>query len=158
MSDKTENKKADIAELKNKVNTKTMNFVLLSIATAGIYPILWVYKHYQSIDSITRANTCNDNYIIFIAVAAGMGGVLSSIPVPATMIIGNLLSIVVLILYAMWSFKVKKALEEYVLNEHKIDLRMNPVYTFLFNVFYVNYIINDLPEEAKKQEILQSKD
>ncbi len=31
---------SDVNYLKDKINTKTLNFVLLSIVTAGIYPII----------------------------------------------------------------------------------------------------------------------
>ena len=65
---------SSITILKEKVNTKTLNFVLLSIATAGIYPILWLYKNYNHIDEITNKTSANDIYIIWIAVCAGLGG------------------------------------------------------------------------------------
>lgn len=58
-------------------------------------------------------------------------------------------------LYIVWAFKAKNALSEYALSEHKIDLRMNAFYTFFLNVFYINYCINDLPEEQRKQQILR---
>ena len=32
---------------------------------------------------------------------------------------------------------------------------MNGFYTFFLNIFYVNYCINDLPEEQRKQLILR---
>ena len=58
------------------------------------------------------------------------------------------------VLYIVWSFKAKAALQEYALNEHKIDLRMNAFYTFIFTIYYINYCVNDLPEAKRKQEIL----
>lgn len=35
---------SSITELKDTIDTKTLNLVLLTIATGGIYSILWLYK------------------------------------------------------------------------------------------------------------------
>jgi hypothetical protein len=59
------------------------------------------------------------------------------------------------ILEIVWAFKAKAALQEYVLNEFKIELRMNAFYTFGLTVFYINYCINDLPEVLRKNQILR---
>ena len=63
---------ATISELKDKINTKTVHFVLLSIATSGIYTILWLYKNYRVIDSTTKIKTANDMYVIWIAIFSGL--------------------------------------------------------------------------------------
>ncbi|MGB3917914.1 MAG: DUF4234 domain-containing protein [Thiothrix litoralis] len=41
-----------ITDLKDKIDTKTINLLLLNIATMGIYQILWLYKTHRIIDSI----------------------------------------------------------------------------------------------------------
>jgi len=60
------------------------------------------------------------------------------------------------VLYLVLAFKAKSAIQEYALNIHKIDLRMNRFYTFIFTIYYINYCINDLPEVKRKQDILNS--
>ena len=143
-----------ITEIKDKTDTKTVNFVLLTIATGGIYPILWMYKNSPIIQSITKNKFSDDTFIIWLAVCVGLGGALTGSGVEALDIIALLLTIAGGVLYIIWGFKAKASIQEYALHEHKIDFRMNAFYTFLFNVYYINYCINDLPEAKRKQEIL----
>lgn len=143
-----------ITDLKDTVNTKTVNFVLLSIATGGIYPILWMYKNSPKIASITNKAISDETFIIWLAVCAGLSGALSGSGEESLDIISGILAIASGVLYIVWGFKARSALQEYALHEHKIDLRMNGFYTFIFNVYYINYCINDLPEVKRKQEIL----
>ncbi|TWC60657.1 uncharacterized protein DUF4234 [Pseudomonas sp. SJZ080] len=142
-----------INELKDKINTKTWNLVLLSFATAGIYLILWLYKNNKIISDTTKV--VDDVYIIWIAVCAGLSGALANLGNVALDFTSIVLSLAGGVLYIVWAFKAKKALTEYALNEHKIDLRMNAFYTFVFSLYYINYCINDLPEEQRKQQILR---
>lgn len=144
-----------INELKDKINTKTWNLVLLSFATAGIYLILWLYKNNKIISDTTKARLVDDVYIIWIAVCAGLSGALANLGNVALDFTSIVLSLAGGVLYIVWAFKAKKALTEYALNEHKIDLRMNAFYTFVFSLYYINYCINDLPEEQRKQQILR---
>ena len=143
-----------ITDLKDKIDTKTVNLVLLTIATGGIYPILWMYKNSPIIESITKKAISDDVFIIWLAVCVGLGGALVGTGDEALDVIAGLLTIGSWVLYIVWAFKAKAALQEYALNEHKIDLRMNAFYTFIFTVYYINYCINDLPEAKRKQEIL----
>lgn len=130
-----------------------MNLVLLTIATAGIYPIHRLYNNFKIIDK-TTSSTTSETYIIWIAVCLGLGGVFSGSPEESMAIIGGVLTIASSVLYIVWAFKAKNALEEYALNTHKINFRMNGFYTFLFNVYYINYCINDLPEAQRKYDVL----
>ncbi|WP_404810780.1 hypothetical protein [Yersinia enterocolitica] len=34
----------DIITLSQRLNTRTLHFVLLSMATCGVWPLLWLYK------------------------------------------------------------------------------------------------------------------
>jgi hypothetical protein len=145
-----------ITELKDKIDTKTMNLVLLTIATAGIYPLLWLYKNYLTIDDITKTRTADDTFIIWMAVCSGLSGFFIRINEDAMIVLALILSIAGAVLYIVWAFRAKTALQEYALNEHKVDLRMNGFYTFLFHLYYINYCINDLPEAQRKQKILNN--
>jgi hypothetical protein len=145
---------SDINELKDQTNTKTMNLVLLTIATAGIYPIIWLFNNYKVIDKVTNSTTATDTFIIWIAVCAGLGGVFAGNGEEIMDVLSGILTIASSALYIVWAFRARKSLQEYALNSHKIDLRMNGFYTFLFNVYYINYCINDLPEEQRKYNVL----
>lgn len=143
-----------ITELKDAVNTKTLNLVLLTIATGGIYPILWMYRNSPNISSITKKFICDETFIIWLAVCLGLSGMLSGTGEEVVDFISGILAIAGVVLYIVWGFKARSALQEYALHEHKIDLRMNGFYTFIFTIYYINYCINDLPEDKRKQEIL----
>jgi hypothetical protein len=144
----------NINELKDQINTKTMNLFLLSIATAGIYPIIWLFNNYKVIDKVTSSTTATDTYIIWIAVCAGLSGVFAGTGEETLDVLSIILTIASSVLYIVWAFRAKKSLQEYALNTHKIDLRMNGFYTFFFTVYYINYCVNDLPEEQRKYNVL----
>lgn len=145
---------SSITELKDAVNTKTINLVLLSIATGGIYPILWIYRNTPVISSITKRVVSDDVFIIWLAVCVGLGAALVGTGEEIMDIISGLLSFAGLVLYVVWAFKARTSIQEYALNEHRVDLRMNAFYTFFFNIYYINYCINDLPEAKRRQEVL----
>lgn len=146
-----------ITDMKDAINTKTLNLVLLTIATGGIYPVLWIYKNCSIIESLTKNRIADNTFIIWLAVCVGLGGALVGTGEEAGDTIAGLLIIGSWVLYIVWAFKAKSALEEYALSTHKIDLRMNGLYTFLFTIYYINYCINDLPEAKRKQEVINGK-
>ncbi|HHL5070512.1 TPA: hypothetical protein ACQ8EK_005378 [Klebsiella quasipneumoniae] len=44
----------DVSTLSQRLATPTLNFVLLTIATCGIWPLLWLYRKKQIIsDTVT---------------------------------------------------------------------------------------------------------
>ncbi len=146
---------SNINELKDKIDTKTANMVLLCIATAGLYVLLWLARNNKIISETTKVRLVDDTYIIWLAVCLGLGGLLSNSGLASMDLLSGILMIASSALYIVWAFKAKKALSEYALSEHKIDLRMNGFYTFFLHAFYINYCINDLPEEQRKQNILR---
>ncbi|WP_372761354.1 DUF4234 domain-containing protein [Pseudoalteromonas sp.] len=143
-----------ITELKDIINTKTLNLVLLTIATAGIYPIIWMFINTPKLEKITTKKVADHTFLVWLAVCVGLGGALASTGEEAIDIIAGILTIASWVLYIIWAFRAKAALQEYALTEHKIDLRMNGFYTFILTVYYINYCINDLPEAQRKQQIL----
>ena len=68
---------SSISELKERVDTKTLNLVLLSIATVGLYPILWLWRNGEKISEVTKQRVGSDLFIIWIAVCAGWSGALA---------------------------------------------------------------------------------
>jgi hypothetical protein len=145
---------SSVSELKDRINNKTLNLVLLTIATAGLYPILWLWRNVSVINQVTKGNAGSDLFIIWIAVCAGMSGALAGSGEDALDIISGLFSIALAVLYIVWAFKARTALQQYALNELGTDLRMNGFYTFIFTLYYINYCINDLPEAKRKQDLL----
>lgn len=143
-----------INDLPNAVSTKTLNLFLLTLATLGIYPIIWMYLNTPKLEKITGKAIASGTFLIWLAVCAGWGGLLSTFGEEWADILSGLLSIASAVLYIVWAFKARTALQDYALHEHKVDLKMNVFYTFLFTLYYINYCVNALPEAQRKQQIL----
>ena len=58
-------------------------------------------------------------------------------------------------MYIIWAFKARTALQSYVLNTFKFELKMNIFYLIIFNVFYITWCINAMPEAFAKHKIIQ---
>jgi len=144
----------NINDLQNAVSTKTLNLFLLTIATLGIFPIIWMYLNTPKLEKITGKAIASGSFLIWLAVCAGWSGLLSTFGEEWAQILSGFFSIGSAVLYIVWAFKARTALQSYALHEHKVDLKMNVFYTFLFTVYYVNYCVNALPEAQRKQQIL----
>ncbi|ASA54887.1 DUF4234 domain-containing protein [Vibrio gazogenes] len=141
--------------LKNKVNTKTSNFVLLSIATLGIYNVMWLFKNNSVMEEILEDKFFDYRILIVLAAFIGWSSALSAEPEVSAL--GGLLSILSCIFYVAWAFKAKKAIQKMMLNNYKIDYSMNSFYTLFFNVYYINFCINELEDEVEKSNVLSEK-
>jgi hypothetical protein len=62
---------SNAAELKDQINTKTWYFVILSALTAGIYPLLWLTRHHEIFNKITKKQTLSMPLIICLAICVG---------------------------------------------------------------------------------------
>jgi len=142
-----------ITELKDRVNTKTGNFVLLTFATAGLYPLFWIWENSKNIDEVTNTKTIDNVFLIWLIACYGWSTVLYVEDFEELMLISSLFSLASGVLCVIWAFRVRRSLQEYALNEHNIFLQMNRFYTFFLNVYYLNYCINDLPEVLRKQQV-----
>ncbi|CAM7268843.1 TPA: DUF4234 domain-containing protein [Escherichia coli] len=148
--------------LKNNINTKVSNFVLLSIVTGGIYPMMWLYLNQTKITEETKNEFVAKDYPLWLAIVTGFGWLLSDIGIAisddmtAFDYVATLLSWTSAVMIIFWAFKAKSALQTYALNEFKFELKMNPFYTFIFNIYYITYCINDMEAEFQKHKIIFS--
>ncbi|GAD80806.1 DUF4234 domain-containing protein [Vibrio ezurae] len=138
--------------LKSKVNTKTLTLVLLSVLTLGVYNAMWLFKNNSVIEDILEDKIFDYKIIIVLAAMIGWSSFLSSETDFSTL--ASLLSLLSGIVYIVWAFKAKKSIQKMMLNDHKIDYSMNSFYTFLFNIYYINFCINELEEEIEKSKVL----
>ncbi|WP_394496025.1 hypothetical protein [Shewanella sp. ENK2] len=141
---------SNIKELPEKINTKTSRLFWLTVFTGGIYPILWLFAKYPKMDDITSIRTADDSFVITIAVCFGLGGVLTHSDMGLFGFVGNMMLLIAFGLYVFWSFRARAAIQDYAHVNFDIDYKMNKLFTVIFNIFYINYCINQLPEEQQK--------
>lgn len=134
------------AELKSQTNTPTLHLVLLTIATAGIYPLMWLYKHIPAIAAVTGKPIVGRTFLIWMAVCVGLGAGLSGTGEEDLDAIAGLFTLAGFILYIVLAFKLKAALESYAANTLEQPLKLDVILTFGFTIYYINYRINKLAE------------
>ena len=65
---------SSITELKDSINTKTLNLVLLTFVTAGIYAIVWMFINTPKLEKLTSKKIADNTFLIWLAVCVGLGG------------------------------------------------------------------------------------
>lgn len=153
----------NINKLKNKIDTKVMNFVLLSVVTGGIYPMMWLFLNQSKLTEEMKSEFGAKDYPLWLAIVTGFGWLLIDVSYAVsdteTVLehIATLLSVTSAVMLIVWAFKAKSALQAYALNEFKFELKMNPFYTFIFSIYYIVYCINDMESELQKHNIIYRK-
>lgn len=153
-----------INTLSQRLNTRTLHFVLLSMATCGVWPLLWLYKKQEIISDTTGYPLYGNLFTIWLTVCFGLSRQLGVMAAPdpygydstgdILLAISGLLSVASGVMYVVWAFKARTALRHYALNTFRFDLKMNAFYTVLFNVFYITYCINDMQQALAKHQII----
>lgn len=153
-----------INTLSQRLSTRTLHFVLLSLATCGIWPLLWLYKKQEVISDTTGYPICGHLFIIWLAICFGLSRQLGTMAAPdpygydstgdVLLVLSGLLSLACGVMYVVWAFKARTALRHYALNIFHFDLKMNAFYTVIFNVYYITYCINDMQQALAKHQII----
>lgn len=164
-------KQRSISTLKETLKTPTWHFALLSAATYGIYPLMWLYKNQDAMMDEVGQRFASRVLVIWMAVCAGVS-ILLHLMFPlqlneygyayddtaATMSgIAGLISFAWFVLMVVWAFKARAALQQYALMQFRFELKMNPAWTVLFHVFYINYCINAMPDALEKHHIIHGR-
>ncbi|MBS0849675.1 hypothetical protein [Citrobacter sp. JGM124] len=155
----------NVNELKIEINTKVMNFVLLTVVTGGIYPMMWLYLNQSKLTEIMNNQFIAKDFPLWLAIVTGLGWLLSDIGIAIsddiTILdqVANILSFSSAVMIIVWAFKAKTALQAYALNKFKFkfELKMSPFYTFIFSIYYIVYCINAMESELQKHNIIYSK-
>jgi len=137
-------------DLKQHINLPTMKFLLLTIGTAGFYAYYWLLKHSPVIAAAGRKPVATETYLLVLVGLAGWGESLAAADTVRAQLIGLVLVLASLVMLVMWAFRARDALRSYAAATYGIDYRMNSFYTFLFSYFYINYCINEIPEEQAR--------
>jgi hypothetical protein len=145
-----------VSELKKAINLPTLKFVLFSIITAGIYPILWIAKYSNMIKETFEIEDNNfpKNYDFYLAISVGLGLYLKSLVIydMGFMRLGMFCSLISWILYIIWSFKIQKAILKYTKEKMNIEYKMHSTNTFFLTIYYINYCINELGKKIDEEK------
>lgn len=158
----------NINTLKSITNQGTGKFVLLSMFTAGIYPIMWAWKNTDAFNSELKIKPFESSVFIYLAIAMGVSLYLDVFSFMSDAynygyiaesnnvfdILSTIITIAMAVFWIVWAFKMKSALEYYAAKEFGISLRLNGFWTFLFQYFYINYCMNALEEDFAKEKML----
>ena len=71
-----------INTLSQRLNTRTLHFVLLSMVTCGVWPLLWLYKKQDIISETTGYPLYGNLFIIWLTVCFGLSRQLGAMAAP----------------------------------------------------------------------------
>ncbi|MDD9341263.1 MAG: hypothetical protein PV362_16790 [Providencia heimbachae] len=111
---------SDIDSLSKKLNTSTVRFVLLTFVTAGIYPVIWLYKASKLIEVETKHILIHPYYYVLVSFLLGWSLFLGDAQLVMTVGgsfygLSMFLSKMVLIALIVWAFKAKSVLQIFYL-------------------------------------------
>lgn len=151
---------SDIDNVGKKLNTTTLQLVLLTLVTAGIYPVIWLYKASKLIESETQQVIIHPYYYIGVSLLLGWSLLLGDAQLVMTMGAGFygfsvILSKLYFISLIIWAFKAKSVLQIYYLKAYGLDIKPNAFYTLIFSTYYINFLINAMPEIKERSDLVQ---
>lgn len=120
----------NINTLKAKIDTKVTRFVLLSVVTGGIYPMMWLYLNQPKLTEHMKNEFVARDYPLWLAIVTGFGWLLSdfgiaiSDDVTVLDLVARVLSLASTVMIIVWAFKAKTALQTYALTEFKFELKV----------------------------------
>ncbi|MFT0212524.1 hypothetical protein VQ643_07875 [Pseudomonas sp. F1_0610] len=147
--------------LKEKANISTSKHLILCILTGGFFSLMWLYRLLPEFNRITNSKISSDGILYFSAISAWFTWVF----IPKSINFDNIIITLVLLLIALLIssiyfalitilvFQMRAALQEYAKKEFSIELKINPIYTFLFIFFHINYCINDLAKQVELKDL-----
>lgn len=143
------------SELKDRVNTKTLHLVLLTLATAGIYPLMWLYRNIPTMESVTQQKIASNTLLTWLGVCIGLSGGLSGSGDEILDAIAGLFVIGGFVLYIVIAFKMKAGIETYAANTLQAPIKLNPILTLGGTLYYINYRMNKLAETSQTEAVSQ---
>lgn len=140
-------------DIKTRLGLGTVGLVLAALLSGGIFAQMWLYRNNELLARETATPLLSPH--TFIGSAVGLCFYLmGTFSEEKDLLVMALIGILAVgIINIIWAFKAKTALEHYALRELRVPLHMNSFYTFLLNVYYISYCINDLPNVVHKAHL-----
>ena len=147
-----------ISSLTDKIGMKTLHLVLLAIASAGIYLIVWLVERYKVFNEMAGKEIISKDFIATISILMGISGILASSLDYTLASFAFFINIAVGIMFIVAAFKISKAMEYFYAKNFKLDLKFNKFYLVIFHLFYIDYYINKLEEIERKESLLNKEE
>lgn len=147
-----------ISSLTDKIGMKTWHLLALGMVSFGIYYIIWLLDRYKVFNEMANTEIISRNFIVYISILMGISGILSSLGDDTIALFASLVDLAWGIMFIVMAFKVSKAMEEFYAKKFKLDLKFNKFYLVIFNIFYINYCVNELVEIERKQSFLNKEE
>lgn len=136
-----------IKDLKSEIGESTWKLLILDIVTGGIYTFIWLIDRYRIFNRTAGKMIIDRNLIIASAVSLGIGDYITGFSdKPTGSVIGMLFTLGGGVIQIIIAFKLAGILEGKVQSEFRVVKHFNVFYLVIFNIFYINYIIQHLDQ------------
>ncbi len=131
-------------EFKEEFGDSTTRVVLLGMVTFGIYYFIWLAERRKPMNRLAEKEIYDKNMLIFAAVFGGLTSMLAPISVAGVEILIVWFNIAYSVLIIVMAWKIGVWLEQYSFYQWGIKLKASRFLFVIFNIFYVNYLINKI--------------
>ena len=138
-------------EISKKNGLGTWKLLGLAIITGGMFFIYWMKKMTELVEAFSGKRVWEDNiFIIYLFVWTWLSLFPDSYDPDGVTVL--LLFVFWLCMWIQWSFSMRREITLYAITKLGMsEYKMNAFYTFIFNVYYINYCLNDLGDEELRQ-------
>ena len=124
----------------------TILFIIYSVITLTIYLWFWVFSRKKIINQLTESKI-NESLPVIFVIAAILSSVLevyggTQLNGGSAIGLSILLQLISTVLMIVIAFQMKKVLKEFSDN-NEMKISYNGFFTFLFNLWYINYKLNE---------------
>lgn len=132
----------------------------LSIITLGIYNIYWLYTRTRLLNKLKYVDPVSENFmkittaIYVLSMPLGfIDGFLAQYPY--ILLLTKLVSATGTIMALVWVFMFRNQLNSFLYQSDKPTSKLGPVMTFLFQIIYLSYKVNENIELSKSGNLVQ---
>ncbi len=141
-------------EISQKNGLSTWKLLGLAIITNQAFLYYWMKKMTELVEVFSGKRVWKDSaFIILLSLLLWvpficLDGALSDLGSSASFGIMGWFCLAGAIMILQWSFSMRREITLYAITKLGMsEYKMNAFYTFIFNVYYINYCLNDLGDE-----------
>ncbi|QDH47181.1 DUF4234 domain-containing protein [Aeromonas phage LAh10] len=136
-----------ISMIQTRMKISTWLMVFLSVVSLGAYNLMWAYKLQSHVSEQSNERVLSGAFLYTTAALYGISTWMTGLGDAdefsrIMMVLGMVVSLMYCIAMIIFAFSARRA----ILNLGKAggegEVKVNPILTFLFGVFYINYVLN----------------